>query len=57
MNITLIVALILVSYFAYNCWQDAKLAIAKMDKIIADYKQYIKDIQEIKKWNQILLRR
>lgn len=48
-NISLIIALIFVSYFAYNCWQDKRLAVSRANKAEAKYEKYIQDNNEVKK--------
>jgi predicted negative regulator of RcsB-dependent stress response len=49
MNITLISILAFVSYFAYNCWQDKRLAVSRANKAEAKYEKYIQDNNEVKK--------
>ena len=48
-NISLIIALIFACYFAYNCWQDKRLAVEKANKAEAKYERYIQDNNEVKK--------
>ncbi|MFQ1017472.1 lysis system i-spanin subunit Rz [Gilliamella sp. Occ3-1] len=48
-NVALISALIFACYFAYNCWQDEKTAVAKANKAEAKYEKYIQDNNEVKK--------
>ncbi|MWP47455.1 lysis system i-spanin subunit Rz [Gilliamella sp. Pas-s27] len=48
-NIALISALVFVSYFAYNCWQDERLAVMRANKAEAKYEKYIQDNNEVKK--------
>jgi predicted negative regulator of RcsB-dependent stress response len=48
-NITLISILAFVSYFAYNCWQDKRLAVVRANKAEAKYEKYIQDNNEVKK--------
>ncbi|NUF50484.1 lysis system i-spanin subunit Rz [Gilliamella sp. ESL0250] len=48
-NITLISILAFVSYFAYNCWQDKRLAVSRANKAEAKYEKYIQDNNEVKK--------
>lgn len=48
-NVALISALIFACYFAFNCWQDKRLAVAKANKAEAKYEKYIRDINEVKK--------
>lgn len=47
-NIALIGALLFVSYFAFNCWQDEKLAVARENQIKTEYEQYKQDNNTIK---------
>lgn len=39
-NIALVGALLFVSYFAFNCWQDEKLAVARENQIKIEFEQY-----------------
>lgn len=48
-NISLLGILIFISYFAYKCWQDEKLAVARADKIKTEYENYKYDNNNIKK--------
>jgi hypothetical protein len=48
-NITLISILVFVSYFAYDCWQDKRLAVSRANKAEAKYEKYIQDNNEVKK--------
>ena len=48
-NIALTSALIFACYFAFNCWQDKRLAVMRANKAEAKYEKYIQDNNEVKK--------
>ncbi|MCX8729605.1 lysis protein [Gilliamella sp. B2969] len=39
-NIAFVGALLFVSYFAFNCWQDERLAVARENQIKIEFEQY-----------------
>ncbi|NUF48639.1 lysis system i-spanin subunit Rz [Gilliamella sp. ESL0250] len=48
-NVALISALIFACYFAFNCWQDKRLAVMRVNKAEEKYEKYIQDNNEVKK--------
>ena len=47
-NIPLLVISIFISYFAYKCWQDERLAVARENKTKSEYEQYKQDNNAVK---------